>query len=245
MRFFIINTGYGMTEEAVALRVNRMKAAAAADTQITMECLAHTQICIDSQLDVALAAPEIIQKAIEAEKRGYDAVGLYCTSDPALTACREAVSIPVIGAGAAAFATAMLIGHRYSFITTSEKRSFEKEEFARQCGIDMTRLASIRSIEYDNLGENGGEENVKRRLREAVEICIEKDRADVAILGCLSFAGMGPELSAAVGIPVIDPAYTLVAAAEALFKQRLSHSKRSYAYPPSRRRSWGGGVIEI
>lgn len=246
MRFFVINTGHGLSEEAIKSRVDRMKQIAAQDTEIVMECLDNTDICIDSQLDVALAAPEIIQKAIRAEKAGYDAIGIYCTSDPALRACREAVSIPVIGAGLASFANAMLLGNNWSFITTSASRISEKKEFARECGVDISRLASVRSIEIDVLKatEKPDIEQTKKSLLEAVRKCREEDHADVVILGCLSFAGMGHEIAEEAGIPVIDPAYVLVAAAEAICKQKLSHSKQSYANPPVRRRSWGGGMIE-
>lgn len=246
MKLFIINTGHGLSKEELAVRVNRMKGIADADTQISMECLENTDICIDSQLDVALAVPEIITKALDAEKRGYDAIGIYCTSDPGLKACREAVAIPVIGAGAASFAMAMLSGYRYSFITTSQSRRWEKTEFARECGIDPLRLASVRSIDCDIFGsKTPDKEEVKQKLIKAVKECRDLDNADVVILGCLSFAGMGREIQKEVSLPVIDPAYALIAAAEAIVKQKLSHSKLSYAYPPKRKRIWGEGMIEI
>lgn len=246
MKLFIIHTGHGLRKEELAERIGRMKQAADRDTEITMECLEHTDICIDSRLDVALAAPEIITKALEAEKRGFDAIGIYCTSDPGLAACKEAVSIPVVGAGQASFAMAMLAGCRYSFITTSAGRRWEKTEFARECGIDPYRLASVRSIDCDIFGSQTEEkELIEQELVKTAEKCRDLDNADVVILGCLSFAGMGQDIQKKVQLPVIDPAYALVAAAEAMTKQKLSHSKLSYAYPPSRKRVWGEGVIEI
>lgn len=247
MRLFIIHTGFGLSKEEIDIRTGRMKNVVAADTEITMECLEQTEICIDSQLDVALAAPEIIEKAVKAEKDGYDAVGIYCTSDPGLRACREAVSIPVMGAGLATFATASMLGDTISFITTSSARRSEKVWFARQCGMDMTRLASVRSIEYDILNEQKDENRngLLERLEKSIDTCKTEDGADVVILGCLSFAGLGYELSRITSVPVVDPAYALVSTMETLVRQNLSHSKRSYPYPPMRVRRWGAGVLGI
>ncbi len=243
MKLFVIHTGYGLTREEIGVRVARMKQAAAADTEIVMECLEHTDICIDSRTDIALASPEIIQKAIQAERDGYDAISVYCTSDPAVEACREVVDIPVIGAGCAMYATAMLLGKSWSFITTTASRIQEKREFARECGIDITRLQSVRSVDGDPAGGETAE--LRERLINIAGQCRDQDGADVVLLGCLSFAGMGPEISAAVGIPAVDPAYAIVTAAEALYRQRLSHSRKTYPNPPSRRRIWGSGMIEI
>ena len=247
MRLLIINTGHGLSKEDIKARVDRMQSVAAGDTEIVMECLDDTDICIDSQMDVAFAAPEIIRKAIKAEKEGYDAVGIYCTSDPGLRACREAVDIPVVGAGQASYLTAAMLGDTISFITTAETRRSEKTEFARSCGIDISRLVSVRSVEYDILQESGhaGKNQLVKRLEDLIGRCKQEDHADVAILGCLSFAGLGPELSRKTSIPVVDPAYALVSVMESLVHQKLSHSKASYPHTPVRVRRWGAGVTGI
>lgn len=45
MKLFIINTGHGLSKEELAVRVNRMKGIADADTQISMECLENSTDC--------------------------------------------------------------------------------------------------------------------------------------------------------------------------------------------------------
>ncbi|MCP4321048.1 MAG: hydrogenase expression protein HupH, partial [Alteromonadales bacterium] len=40
---------------------------------------------------------DTIKQAIKAERAGADAIIIDCMGDPGLNACREAVSIPVIG----------------------------------------------------------------------------------------------------------------------------------------------------
>src|SRR5437773_8798057 len=52
---------------------------------------------IESEFDEALAAPDVIARAIEAERDGCDAVVVNCFGDPGVRAAREAVGIPVLG----------------------------------------------------------------------------------------------------------------------------------------------------
>ena len=100
----------GLTKEMIALREKRMKQIARPDTQIDMEVQEKTKICVDSALDVAVTSLELIEKAVQAEKDGYDVIGLYCSGDPAMDAIREAVSIPVIGAGQSSLQIAVGLG---------------------------------------------------------------------------------------------------------------------------------------
>lgn len=245
MRIFIINPDYGLSPEQIAVRVERLQRAVGPDVAITMQCVSRTHVCIDSLLDVAVAAPEVVSMAMEAERDGYDAVGIYCLSDPGYDACREAVSIPVMGGGHCAFSLAMLLGYTTSMITTSGRRIPQKVEFVRSCGIDFQRLASIRQIDYDILAHrNGGNrDQVIAQLTQAAKDCVEKDGAETVILGCLSFAGMGQEVQKQVGVPVIDPAYALVSSCEAVVRQGVCHSKRSYPTPPSAERRWSAGTL--
>lgn len=245
MKIFIIHPDFGLTPEQINLRVERLQKVAGPDVEITMQCVSKTRVCIDSLVDAAIAAPEIVSMAIDAERSGYDAVGLYCLSDPGYDACREAVTIPVLGGGHCAFSLAALLGYTTSMITTSKRRIPQKVEFVRSCGIDFQRLASIRQIEYDILAHRNGSnrDDVIAQLAQAARQCVDIDGAETVILGCLSFAGMASEVQAQAGVPVIDPAYALVTACESIVRQKLSHSKRSYPMPPAAERRWSAGQL--
>lgn len=238
MKIDIINPDSGMTEGKLRQRVDLLKSRARPDTQISMECPQENNIHIDSMLDVALDAPEIVEMALRAEKNGFDAVGLYCFSDPGIAACRECLSIPVIGGGQAAVLTAACFGNSFSVITTSKRRVSQKIEFIRTCGVDMTRLASVHSIEFPVESGNCSGETLSSLVQTARQ-CVERDGADVVILGCLSFAGLAGNVSAAVGVPVVDPAFSLVNMAELAVAQGLRQSKRAYPFPPERGRYIG------
>lgn len=241
MKIDIINPDSGMTREELSQRVALLKRCARADTELTMECPRKNNICVDSLLDVALDAPEIIEMAQRAEQNGFDAVGLYCFSDPGIAACRECLSIPVIGGGQAAILTAACLGDSFSILTTSQRRVSQKKEFVRASGVDYTRLASVRSVELPVEEAGRDPDETIRRLTVSAARCVEQDGADVVILGCLSFAGLAPTVSAAVGVPVVDPAFSLVNMAELAVAQGLSQSKRSYPFPPGRGRHIGAG----
>ena len=230
----------GLTKEMIALREKRMKQIARPDTQIDMEVQEKTKICVDSALDVAVTSLELIEKAVQAEKDGYDVIGLYCSGDPAMDAIREAGSIPVIGAGQSSLQIAVGLGQRFSWITSADS-DVGPDRTIRKSGIDYSRLASIRSVKVDiATAGSQDQEALLERIAECGRQCM-KDGAHVLILGCLVFAGMGPEVSKRLGIPVVDPAYAIVSMAELLYSTGLTHSKRTWPSPGRQTRSWQGG----
>lgn len=232
----------GLTQEMIKLREDRMKAIAREDTIISMEVQTKTKICVDCALDEAITSLELIEKAIQAEKDGFDVIGLYCSGDPAIEAIREAVSIPVIGAGQTSIQIAMGLGTKFSWITSADT-TVSADHYVRRSGVDYTRLASIRKVPIDiATAGSQDQEAVINRLVECGKKCIE-DGAHVIILGCLVYAGMGPKVSEQLGIPVIDPAYAIVSMAELLHYSGLSHSKLCYPKPGQQVRTWTGGEL--
>lgn len=245
MRIKIINPDYGMTSEEIQERINSLNEVIGQDVELSMDCLRNSTVCIDSALDVALASAEIIQQGIRAEQEGYDGIILYCLSDPAIAACREAVEIPVLGGGQAAFLTAAGLGYNFSLLVTSPQRIPEKKEFIHTTGVDSSRLCSIRSININLSTIRLDMHRTIDFLAQEGRRCIEEDGAQVLILGCLSFLGMADEVSKRIGIPVIDPAKAAVAMMESLIRQGLTHSKRAYPSPGVGSRSWVSGEVVI
>ena len=85
MKILIINPDYGMTQEEMALRCRILEEYTAPDTQLAMVCPQSSGVELNSALDVVLAAPEIVQLAADGQNAGFDAVVLYCFSDPLLS----------------------------------------------------------------------------------------------------------------------------------------------------------------
>ena len=91
------------------------------DLEVSYSLLDIGPATIESEVDEALAIPDTIKKAIEAEKSGVDAIIIDCMGDPGLNACREAVSIPVIGPCQTAAHVASMLGGKFSFITVLDR----------------------------------------------------------------------------------------------------------------------------
>ncbi len=243
MKIFIINPDYGVTPEQMAERCHLLSAHVGPDTKLHMECLTENQIEIDSALDAALAAPEIIKMAVRAEREGYDAVVLYCFSDPALAACREAVQIPVVGGGQASLLLAPLVGRQAGLLLADASRKAEKQLFVESCGVLPSRIAGIDGIAGRGVDFWRGRSKTLDLLTEAGERLVVQSGAQVLILGCLSFLGLAQPLSERLGVPVIDSAAAPVSLAESLVRQGLLTSHKAYPTPPARKRTWRGGEL--
>ncbi|WP_445486741.1 aspartate/glutamate racemase family protein [Niallia sp. 03133] len=235
MHIRIIHPDAGFTEEELLERAEKMKQVSRPDTQVSFVCPKGTNIYIDSNVDIAIDGPELLKLAKEAEAEGIDAIGIYCSSDPVLSAIREQVSIPVLGAGQVSVSVALLLGERFAFITTSEERVSSKWAYLRQLGIAMDRIASV-------CGMSESVENTREALL-AVGEQVVKDGADVIVLGCLAYNDYVEELQSALGVPVVHPAYALINQLELLVLQQLSHSKKTYPSPKKKERIWSQGSI--
>ncbi|MDO4922137.1 MAG: aspartate/glutamate racemase family protein [Phascolarctobacterium sp.] len=243
MKIFIINPDYGMTDEQLAQRCRLLSPYVGPDVELHMECLTQNKIEIDSALDAALAAPEIITLAARAQREGYDAVVIYCFSDPAVDACRELLHIPVVGGGQAACLLAPLVGRQAGLLLADVWRAPEKKLFVEQCGVAPGRIAAIGGVAGRGLDAWRDREKTLALLVDAGRKLLDESGAQVLILGCLSFLGLAKPLGERLGVPVIDAAAAAVSLAESLARQGLHTSRRAYPEPPARPRSWSGGAL--
>lgn len=243
MKIFIINPDYGVTSEQIKYRCGILQKYIGNDVELYMECLTKNQIEIDSALDAILAAPEIVSMAYKAQKNDFDAVVLYCFSDPAIDACRELLSIPVIGAGQAACLQAPLISRQAGLLLSDTKRLAEKQLYIEQCGVAPARISAIGGIDKSGINFWQEREITLELLEKAGHELITKHNVQALILGCLSFLGLSIPLSKRLCVPVIDPAITAVTVAESIVKQGLFTSRKAYPHPPERKRIWSGGIL--
>ncbi len=176
---------------------------------------------IEQSLDEAVASTAILREVLLAEREGADAVIVDCALDPILAASREAVRIPVIGAGQAAYALAITLGDRFSILAPLACLVSDYRRRVREYGLEA-HLASVRSIDTeirDLLGSAATEAFVK-----VGERAVEEDQADVLVLGCTGMSPAVPRLQERFDIPVVDPASAAIALAETLIRLKLSHS---------------------
>lgn len=228
MKILIINPDYGMTQEEMSLRCRILEEYTAPDTQLAMVCPQSSGVELNSALDVVLAAPEIVQLAADGQNAGFDAVVLYCFSDPVIDACREALRIPVIGGAQASCLAALNVCRSFGVILADEARLPEKKLFLRTLGVSPERIGQIAAVNLNGISPWADRETTFKKLLAYGQKMMRETHTEAIVLGCLSFLGLAEPLSRVLGIPVIDPAVAAVTTAESIVRQRLFTSKVSY-----------------
>lgn len=228
MKILIINPDYGITQEEMALRCRILEEYTAPDTQLAMVCPQSSGVELNSALDVVLAAPEIVQLAADGQNAGFDAVVLYCFSDPVIDACREALRIPVIGGAQASCLAALNVCRSFGVILADEARLPEKKLFLHTLGVSPERIGQIAAVNLKGISPWADRETTFKKLLACGQKMMRETHTEAIVLGCLSFLGLAEPLSRVLGIPVIDPAVAAVTTAESIVRQRLFTSKVSY-----------------
>lgn len=228
MKILIINPDYGMTQEEMALRCRILEEYTAPDTQLAMVCPQNSGVELNSALDVVLAAPEIVQLAADGQNAGFEAVVLYCFSDPVIDACREALRIPVIGGAQASCLAALNVCRSFGVILADEARLPEKKLFLRTLGVSPERIGQIAAVNLNGISPWADRETTFKKLLACGQKMMRETHTEAIVLGCLSFLGLAEPLSRVLGIPVIDPAVAAVTTAESIVRQLLFTSKVSY-----------------
>lgn len=228
MKILIINPDYGMTQEEMSLRCRILEEYTAPDTQLAMVCPQNSGVELNSALDIVLAAPEIVQLAADGQNAGFDAVVLYCFSDPVIDACREALRIPVIGGAQASCLAALNVCRSFGVILADEARLPEKKLFLRTLGVSPERIGQIAAVNLNGISPWADRETTFKKLLACGQKMMRETHTEAIVLGCLSFLGLAEPLIRVLGIPVIDPAIAAVTTAESIVRQRLFTSKVSY-----------------
>jgi allantoin racemase len=187
---------------------------------------------IESAYEEMLAIPPTLDLVMACEREGYDAAIIGCFGDPGLEAARELVAMPVVGPAESSMLLAAGLGHRFSVLTIFESLIAGQELLAVRTGV-RAKLASVRATGIPVLELMAEPARTRARLIEVARACVEGDRADSFIFGCMtmSFLDMADEVAAAVGAPAVDAARAALKHAETLVAMGLAHSKRAWPTP--------------
>ena len=119
-----------------------------------------------------------------------DGFVVACHCDPNLDLLKEITAKPVVGIGEASMKMATMLGHKFSVLSSARHSVPNKEALVRKYHLEGL-LASIRVVERGNyLG--------------AARAAMEKDGAEVIVLGCAGMTGLDKRLGAKLGIPALD-----------------------------------------
>ena len=195
-------------------------------------CLQEGPVSLESACDEALVAGPLLREVRIAEAEGYDAICIDCAADPIPRAIRELIRIPVISAGEAAITVALVLGDRFSVITVLDSTRRIIEGNIRKYSL-TGRCASVRAVGIPVLALDDLDRATDAILKEAGS-AVEKDGADVIVLGCTGMSSSMNRLRASLDVPVVDPAEAGIRVAESLARMRVSHSRKCYPATPSK-----------
>lgn len=223
-----------MDEAGVANRAQQLPAEfVAADFQPEFEAVKWGAALGDSYHDMLLMDWTVFQAGIDAEEQGYSGVLIDTVSDSGLRALRSRLSIPVVGPGEASFATAMMLGKKFTVLTMWPEWFPLYEKTLTEYGW-WDRVASLRSIDTrPDVTEllAGKEEIIFGKLKEQAEAAIAQDGADVIVLGSTTMHQSAAFLSDNLPIPVLNPGQVAYKHLEMLIALGLAHSKKAFPAP--------------
>ncbi|HYQ67522.1 aspartate/glutamate racemase family protein [Actinophytocola sp.] len=192
---------------------------------------------IESHYDEALAVPGVLAEIGDAD--GYV---IACFGDPGLDAAREVADGPVVGMAEAAMRTASYLGRGFSVVTTVDRSRGRTWDLAERYGVARfcrgVHACGIRVLDLD--GDPGALKTIAAVCRYAVE----RDESDAIVLGCAGMTHLVADLTAEVGVPVVDGVQAATLAVRSLLAMGLRTGKTGeFAAPPPK--PYGGLLREF
>lgn len=196
---------------------------AGGEFRVNTVCTPGAPEFIDYYIDAAQAAPGMLQ-LIRDHYDQYDAFIVACHCDPNLDLLKEVCAKPVVGIGEASMKMASMLGHSFSVISTGSHSIANKEMLIHKYGLD-TAAASVRAPEADVTSYNSAD-----LFMSAAKAAIEKDSAEVLVLGCAGMAGIDKAIQQEFNVPVLDGIICALIMAVGMVKAGYTTSKfRQYA----------------
>ena len=189
-----------------------LEAVAAADTEFDIVNIGERYPLTNNQwlfFKLACTGPTV-DRAIEAEREGYDAVFISCNLDIGLYEARQMCTIPVTATLQSAALTAHMMGRRYSLLSVDDQNGQIQKMMLQQYQL-AGGLVSVRSFGIDATElyvDKTSPEKTREKVLATARSCVEEDGAEVLIAGC-TLAGSvlskaAREDSASQPTPIID-----------------------------------------
>ena len=227
MRLACVVAISGYTPADLASKRDSLKTILRPDTQLDMFAASSGVPYIESSVEFYLSEAAVARKCVEIAQLGYDAIAGTAFLDNGLDGARELVDIPIVGPAKTSLYLAATLANRFAVIMARGDLPKHVWAFAKVIGVAdrMVAVPTLSCTVMDFLRDEG------RAVDMAVDMgkrLMDEHGAEALVLGCGATSGLGPRLSNALGIPVLDPGRTAVKFAELLVDLGLSHSKKAY-----------------
>jgi allantoin racemase len=208
------------------------------NVELEQEGVERGAATIESYYDEYVGLRDMAEKAVDAQRRGFDAVVINCFMNPGLEGLRELLDIPVVGAGEAALYAASMLGDNFAILDPDPPHRTYSHRVVASLGLSH----KLNSVMYMSLGVAGLSEDfdsVLGSMTELAEMAVKEKGAHVVVFGCTGMMRYAERLSERMkkhGVPVVEPLTTAIAIAETFARLGLRQSKLSYPKPSEKRR---------
>ncbi|KAL3455972.1 Asp/Glu/Hydantoin racemase-domain-containing protein [Aspergillus heterothallicus] len=166
---------------------------------------------------------EMIRACLQARREKYDALIVNCFGDPMVDELRQiAGDMIVLGARQASLHTASRLGNKYAVILPYEMKG-SPDPLHQRLLADTEAAVShpVVDVAFNNDLTPRDLKTLQERLAKQGSRAVERDGAQVLILGCTAMLACWQGVMQAAGVPVVDPTVAaLKAAAEAVKLRR-------------------------
>ncbi|AFR08545.1 aspartate/glutamate racemase family protein [Nocardiopsis alba] len=223
MRILLVNVN---TSEAVTEALgSQARAVARPGTEIEALTPRFGPESVEGNFESHLSAVAVMDRVATYE-HPYDAVVQAGFGEHGKEGLQELCSVPVVDITEAAAHVAVMIGDRYSVVTSLRRTVPQIEARLAQAGLD-SRCASIRASGLGVLELEADRDAAVRTVAAQARAAVEEDGAETVVLGCGGMAGLDEAVREACGVPVVDGVAAAVALAESLVGLGLTTSKIS------------------
>jgi len=232
MRILIVNVN--TTESMTQAIAEQARSAASPGTEIIGLTPRFGAESVEGNFESYLAAIAVMDRVMSYEGP-YDAVIQAGYGEHGREGLQELLEVPVVDITEAAASLAMLLGHKYSVVTTLDRTVPLIEDRLKLAGV-YERCASVRASGMSVLElEASPQRAIEAIVAQALE-AVNEDKAEVICLGCGGMAGLDQQIRERAGVPVVDGVTAAVALAESLVRLGLKTSKvRTYATPRAKK----------
>jgi allantoin racemase len=234
MRILIVIVNVNTTESMTQAIAEQARSVASPGTEIIGLTPRFGAESVEGNFESYLAAIAVMDRVMSYEGP-YDAVIQAGYGEHGREGLQELLEVPVVDITEAAASLAMLLGHKYSVVTTLDRTVPLIEDRLKLAGV-YERCASVRASGMSVLElEASPQRAIEAIVAQAIK-AVNQDKAEVICLGCGGMAGLDQQIRERAGVPVVDGVTAAVALAESLVRLGLTTSKvRTYATPRAKK----------
>jgi len=218
IRILIINpnTTQSMTEKISEAG----KSAASSDVEIVARNPNYGPASIQGREDGFAALPGLFEEIIKGNDEGFNAIIIACFDDTGLAEARKMINIPIIGIGEAAFHAAMMLGEKFSVVTTLSISIPIIEENLINYGLN-SMCCKVRASEVPVLDLEIKGSNAQQKISNEISKSLLEDKPGAIVLGCAGMTDLSAQLTKFHQVPVIDGVSAVVGFAATLVRLSL------------------------